>query len=212
MLKTEKYFNLIGAAVGTFALLSQYILMLENSNHTTLETSIRFFSYFTILTNSLVTIFFLVRALGTPAVFNKLFSQPGVMTAISVYITIVGVVYQLLLRQIWAPEGLQLLVDELLHSVIPLYFVFYWYRFEAHSRLRWQHIPSWLFYPLLYLVYVLLRGSVSGFYPYPFLDVNSLGVRQVLLNSLGLLFVFLFFSVLYVGIGRWKIQRTVYNA
>ncbi|MFZ5976285.1 MULTISPECIES: Pr6Pr family membrane protein [unclassified Hydrotalea] len=34
---------------------------------------------------------------------------------------------------------------------------------------------GWLIYPLLYLVYILIRGSFSGFYPYPFVNVLQIG-------------------------------------
>jgi len=49
-----------------------------------------------------------------------IFFEAGVITAITVYITIVGLVYNVILRFLWKPEGLQFIVDELLHTVIPL--------------------------------------------------------------------------------------------
>jgi hypothetical protein len=43
---------------------------------------------------------------------------------------------------------------------------------------------------------------VSGYYPYPFIDVNQLGYPGVLLNGLGLIIAFLVLSSLFVGIGK----------
>jgi hypothetical protein len=41
-------------------------------------------------------------------------------------ILIVGLVYQVVLG-IWNPTGLQYIVDELLHTVIPLFMLGYWF-------------------------------------------------------------------------------------
>ena len=49
----------------------------------------------------------------------------------------------------------------------------------------------WLAWPLGYAAYALLRGAATGFYPYPFVDVPSLGMGRVLGNVAGLCIVFL---------------------
>jgi hypothetical protein len=49
-------------------------------------------------------------------------------------------------------------------------------------------------YPAAYLVYVLMRGEVSGVYPYFFIDVRNLGYDGVLLNVAGM-------SALFIGAG-----------
>ncbi|MEK6478439.1 Pr6Pr family membrane protein [Catalinimonas sp. 4WD22] len=202
MPETKKLFVIFGVLLACFAVITQYVLMIENSQTPVLETTVRFFSFFTILTNTLVALYFCTMWLGSSSRLGKLFQRRGVITAITVYITVVGLVYQLLLRQIWEPTGMQKLVDELLHSVNPLYFILYWYLYEDKAQLKWRFIPVWLLYPLIYLLYILVRGSFSGFYPYPFVNVSELGMSQVLLNSLGLMLVFIGFCVLYIGVGK----------
>jgi len=177
--------------------LAQGYLLLANRTAPLGETLIRFFSYFTILTNTLAAVYFTVRATG-----NKWLRSPGALTAIAVYIFIVGAVYQVLLRHIWAPQGLQKVVDDLLHTVNPLLVFFYWFRYEEKSEVKYTQIGKWLLYPLVYLAYILVRGQESGFYPYPFVDVTTIGWQQTLLNALGLLLCFLAVSAILIFAGR----------
>lgn len=187
------------AAIGWFAVIAQYYLMIKNTTVSVTETTIRFFSFFTILTNTLVAFYFTLHAIAQAP---RLFSKPGSLTAITLYITIVGLVYQIVLRPLWSPTGLQKLVDELLHSVTPVLVIIYWYLYESKATVRFGQIPRWLLYPFLYLVYILIRGNFSGFYPYPFVNVATLGMSKVLINSLGLLLIFTVVAALLVGVGK----------
>ncbi len=198
----RKKWSLFLAGIAWVAVLTQYFLMVENRVASVGETTIRFFSFFTILTNSLVAIYFtwwiLLYKKENPSILNKL----GTLTALTVYITIVGLVYQILLRPIWEPTGIQLVVDELLHSVIPVAVIVCWYLFEDKSLVSYRQIPQWLIYPLIYLAYILVRGNGSGFYPYPFVDVGSLGLSKVLINAMGLMVLFVGISALYIKVGK----------
>ncbi|WP_421890331.1 Pr6Pr family membrane protein [Marinoscillum sp.] len=188
------------AVLAWVAVLTQYFLMLENRVASVGETTIRFFSFFTILTNSLVAIYFTMIVLRHKKL--SILSKPGTLTAVTVYITIVGLVYQIVLRPVWEPTGVQLVVDELLHSLIPIVVIVCWYLFEDKSQLAYRQIPKWLIYPLVYLVYILIRGDSAGFYPYPFVDVESLGLSTVLMNAVGLIILFVGMSALYIKVGR----------
>jgi hypothetical protein len=57
-------------------------------------------------------------------------------------------------------------------------------------------------YPLVYLVYTLIRGSVTGTYPYPFLDVCVIGYGRMLANAAVLLIAFLGMGLAIVAISR----------
>ena len=189
---------LLFAAIAWFAVLTQYYLMIENRGASIFETTIRFCSFFTILTNALVAIYFTLslQKNSNCSIINK----PGTLTAITVYISIVGLVYQVLLRHVWEPQGLQRIVDELLHSVIPILVFIFWFLYEEKKSLTYKTIPLWLIFPFIYLIYILIRGYFSDFYPYPFVDVISLGFKQVLLNSAGLILFFIFISAGYIAL------------
>ncbi|UMQ42070.1 Pr6Pr family membrane protein [Chryseobacterium sp. Y16C] len=195
---TQRILSLIFALAGWFSIIAQYYLMVKNTQISFAETNIRFFSYFTILTNIIVAGYFTLQAFKRiPKIKN-----PGILTAITIYILIVGLVYQIILRSTWDPKGLQRLVDELLHTIIPIFVLIYWYLYENKNRLNYRQILSWTIYPLLYLFYILIRGYFSDFYPYPFINVSDLGYFQVLLNSFGILLLFAALSTLFVRIGK----------
>ena len=192
----------LGAITGWLAVPGQFYLIIVNRPATIPETVVRFFSYFTILTNILVALSFTALLLRQGSSWRRFFSRPGVLTAIAVYIAVVGIVYNLVLRALWKPEGLQRMVDELLHTVIPLLYIVFWLINVSHSALSWKAILSWLIYPFIYFLYVLAGGALSGFYPYPFVNVREHGYGAVLLNSLYIMCAFVFLSAVFISIGK----------
>ena len=197
---------IVFAFLGFATVIAQYVLMIENRNASIVETTIRFFSFFTILTNTLVAFYFSCLFFNKKQE-SKIFEKPGTLTAITVYITIVGLIYQVVLRKIWHPEGLQLIVNELLHSVIPVLVIIYWCFFEKTKSISYSQILKWLIYPLIYLIYILVRGNFSNFYPYPFVDVNAIGLRNVMINALGLLVLFTLTSAMFIYVGKLIFRR-----
>jgi len=200
----------IGAVLAWFAVVLQLYLIIENRIRTIFDTIIQFFSYFTILTNILGAICFTVLLLQSASARTNFFARPKVLTAITVYITIVGLVYNLILSKLWNPEGMQLIADELLHSVNPIVFVLFWFIFVPKKALQWRDAFPWLIYPFVYCLYILIRGALSGLYPYPFIDVNNLGYNNALINTGFLFLAFLLISLLFVAIGK-IMNRARYN-
>lgn len=198
----KKNISLVLATVAWVAVLTQYYLMLENRVASINETTIRFFSFFTILTNSLVAIYFTLAIAKQKNRYLSMLNKPGSLTAVTVYITIVGLVYQIILRNTWEPTGAQMIVDELLHTIIPIGVIVFWYLYEDKSLVSYRQIPRWLIYPLLYLIYILIRGNVSNFYPYPFVDVGKLGISKVITNSIGLMVLIIVISASFISIGK----------
>jgi hypothetical protein len=194
-----------GALLGWSAVVLQFYLILTNRKAPVAETIIRFFSFFTILTNILAATSFTL--LATARQREQFLTRPPQLSAITVYIFVVGLVYNVVLRFIWNPAGLQRLVDELLHVVIPLLFLIYWLLFVDKKALKWTDAFVWLLYPLVYLGFVLTRGATSGFYPYPFIDVVQLGSGTVFRNCVLLFIVFLVLSLLLIG-GARLMKRT----
>lgn len=203
----EKIVSSILAIIAWFAVIAQFVLMLQNRQASTSETIIRFFSFFTILTNILVGVYFTFFALKKKE-SGEDSSKSGLLTPVTIYITIVGLIYQLVLRSIWQPTGLQQLVNELLHSVIPVLVILFWIKYEHGVGLKYGQIFMWCSYPLLYLLFVLVRGHFADYYPYPFLDVLSLGYKTVLINALFILLIFLATSCLFVFVGRRVLRKS----
>lgn len=195
--KRGNWLIIIGVFGGWFALIVQFYLSMQNSIVPVDESIIRYFSFFTVLTNIFVAICFTALLLRK----DSFFTNPGTLTAIAVYITVVAIIYNFILRFTWEPEGLQMVVDELLHAIVPVIFVVYWLMYVPKDSLKWQDTFSWLIYPFIYLMFILFRGSVSGFYPYPFVDVVKYGYETVFVNCFYVMLVFLGLSILSIWIG-----------
>lgn len=195
------------AVLGWFALVVQFYLMISGKAAPVLELLVRFFSFFTILTNLLVAVCSTVLAFFPDSKYGKYLADTQIQTAVTVYIVIVGLVYNTILRFLWQPEGMQRLVDELLHAVIPVLFLVYWLAFVPKRTLQWNNFWIWLVYPLVYLVVVMVRGWFSGYYPYPFLDLGKLEPIAVVANCVGITLLFVVFSLLLIGVGKWQVKR-----
>jgi len=190
--------------LGWFALVGQFYLIILNRITSIPEIIIRYFSYFTILTNLLVAICCTALLTNRNSKIKSFFSRQNTLTAVAVYITVVGLVYNSILRFLWNPQGLQWIVDELLHSVIPLLFIAFWLLIVLKGKFQWKNVLAWLLYPLIYLVFVLLRGLPSSFYPYPFIDVDKIGYYKTFINSSGMLLAFLAVAIIFLIINRFK--------
>ncbi|HEV7779817.1 MAG TPA: Pr6Pr family membrane protein [Chitinophagaceae bacterium] len=200
---SAKYnFTIILALITWFGLGSQFYLTLQTpaqTGYSVFKTVVNFFSYFTVLCNILVALTLTVSLTGP----GSFFSRVTVQSAITVYIFIVGLVYNLVLRGVWKPQGLQLVTDNILHVAVPLLFVVYWVAFTPRRVLQWKDILPWLIFPGLYLVYSLIRGPIAEWYPYPFLDLSRFGWGKVLINS-----VFITLAFLVAGLGIIAFNRS----
>ncbi|RYE17767.1 MAG: hypothetical protein EOP45_15200 [Sphingobacteriaceae bacterium] len=163
---------------------------------------IQLLSYFTIESNLLIAISLTAILLLPKSKISRFFSKISTATAIAVYIFIVSLVYNLVLRPFWHPKGVYQTDDELLHVVVPVLYILYWGFLLPKQSLTWKQLPGWLLFPFLYLIYILIRGAFFGFYPYFFLDVKSYGYLQVIINSVVLLVLFSLFCALFIGIGK----------
>ena len=65
----------------------------------------------------------------------------------------------------------------------------------------------WLTFPLVYGLYSIFRGPLSGFYPYPFLDVSNLGLARVVANMAAMSGFFLAMGLAFILIDRLLKRR-----
>ncbi|MNV01028.1 hypothetical protein D3C71_912150 [compost metagenome] len=158
---------------------------------TVVDGAIAYFGYFTVLSNLFVALAATLPLVAGDTRLGRFFARPMVLGCATTSIVMVGIGYHLLLRNVWNPQGLQLLADNLLHYAVPISTLVYWLVFTPRTTFSTLAPLVWCIYPLGYLVYVFARGGLLGAYPYHFIDVASIGYPQVLLNSLGLFFAFL---------------------
>ena len=188
------------AVVSWFALGLQLYLMVRLNSAQNIALSFtltNFFSYFTILSNLLVAIVYSFAALS----LDKL--SPSIQAATATYIVIVSAGYSLLLRHVWNPQGTQKVADELLHDVIPALYALFWLVFCRKRRsLSWTPAFKWLIFPGIYFFYVMVRGSVAGWYPYPFLDPAQASKASIFIVIFGFLVAFIIIGLVVIALTR----------
>lgn len=198
--------NSIRFIAGTLALLCwlslllQWTLMYGRMNHSLSQILARFFGYFTILSNTLLAISFSLWFIYPVAHLTGTL-QATFFTAICVYIIIVAVIYHLLLRKPAALQGLDQLVNAMLHTWLPASYVVCWQLLLPAGILDFSLIPYFLIFPVFYLVYVLLLGHKTDHYPYPFINVLESGYATVLRNAIYITLGFILVSCLLIW---WK--------
>jgi len=198
--KAKIFYGLIVAATGWFGILLQLYLMLTGiPEKSILEKLLNFFSYFTVLTNTIVAYSITITLTRPLSAMGNFFSKSSTESAIVVYIVMVGIIHYFFLRELVELEGWNLFADTILHKIIPLLYAFYWIIFVNKGELRWKDSFRWLIYPVLYLSYVLIRGAIDGFYPYPFADAGKLGYSGALLNGILVIVSFYALSLLLIG-------------
>ena len=199
------------AAVGAFTAICvfmQYWLLVRGETFAAMAaTSVKFFSFFTVLTNVLAAVALLLPLIAPHSAAGRFFTRPNVRTAITGYIIIVGVVYYLLLSGLSRRQGWEIFFEHMAHYVTPPLFVLDWLLFVPKRDLDRRVALGSLWYPLVYLVWTLIHGAVTGWYPYPFVDVADLGYPRALINIAGLVLAFLVLEAALVGIGRMLARR-----
>lgn len=151
-----------------------------------------YFAFFTILTNLLVALVLTLPLVGGDSRAGRFCLRPSTIAGVAANIALVGVAYNLLLRSLWHPHGLQLLADLLLHDVVPLAVaVWAWFEARRAGSAALTDRARWGLWPIGYFAYAMARGAASGFYAYPFIHVGHLGYGRVLLNACGIFVGFL---------------------
>ncbi|WP_200210601.1 Pr6Pr family membrane protein [Micromonospora coerulea] len=135
--------------------------------------------------------------------------------ALTLYITITGVVYHLVLANPASPFAMvqpdrapgEALGNQFLHTIVPLLAMADWALFDRRGRLRPRYAAWWLAFPLAYLGFALVRGLIVHRYPYPFIDAGELGYGGVGLTSLFFALAFWLLGLLFVGVDRGLSRR-----
>ena len=123
-------------------------------------------------------------------------------------ITVTGIVYATVLARIHEPHGWEQTVSNtIVHYVVPLAMVVGWLLFGPRPRIS-RSVVGWsLLWPVAWLVYTLIRGEISHWYPYPFVDAATQGYGRVLINAVAVTVVFAGVAALFAW-GDRKLRRT----
>ncbi len=133
---------------------------------------VNFFSYFTNLSNLFAAV---VLLMGAAASWTGSRPPGDLARAIAVVnMAVVGVVFAILLRNVDLGD-LRPWVNTVLHYVMPCVVVIDWLLSPPKAKLGLKPFLRVLVIPVLYIGYVLVRGSLVQWYPYPFLNPMNVG-------------------------------------
>lgn len=164
---TDRLYFLLFGVLDFIALVTALVYSLNVLNE--------YFSYFTVLSNILITFVFLVfgivgmrKALKIGIV--KLLYGPAVL-----YMSITGVVFWTILHG--GADHAQLLpwVNIVLHGITPIAAFLGWVLFSQRAMVSYTSAYKWLSFPLLFVAYTLLRGFFINWYPYAILNPTKAG-------------------------------------
>lgn len=135
-----------------------------------------FFSFFTIQSNLIAVAVFLLgvawRGRSSSARWDL------VRGASVVYMTVTLVVFALLLSGTDVDVTLPW-VDTVVHRIMPVAVIVDWLIDPPTRRIPFRTSLVWLVYPLAWTAYTLVRGALTDWYPYPFLDPANGGYATV---------------------------------
>ena len=141
---------------------------------------VRLFSYFTIQSNIFVLATSLALALNILR-DGKVWRILRLDALLGIIIT--GLVYETILAPLVHPEGWALAATIGFHYISPWATLIGWLIFGPRPRMTWSTTVLAFIWPLLWVVYTFVHGAVTGWYPYPFLDVATIGFADSVRNS-----------------------------
>jgi hypothetical protein len=142
-----------------------------------------YFSYFTELSNLFAAGVLLFASLSVARTRTSTLFQ-SLRGAAVLYMLTTGIVYAVLLsgHAVSLPW-----VNTIVHRVMPVVLVLDWLADPPIAPPSPRQARWWLAFPVVYLLYTLLRGSIVHWYPYQFLDPRlSGGYPRVLANGVGI--------------------------
>jgi hypothetical protein len=168
-------------------------------------STVNYFSRFTNLSNLLAAVVLISEALSLIK-YREPTALDDIIRGISVVcMVLVSIIYSVLFRLSlghqfpWA----------ITYYIMPVVVLLDWLYQPPQSRPATKQIFYWLIFPLLYLGYLIFRGKITGFYPYPFFNTDEMGgYGGVALYCVAILAVFLFVNWLLLTLGN-QLKRNV---
>ena len=196
---------LVCSVVGMIAIVVQMMASIEYSFELgrTLPLALNiYFSYFTTIMNTVVSLGLFCLSVFPNSNISNWLRRSAVSAAICLYILIVGLIFYGLLVNTWVPRGLEFYATHTMHAVVPIMFFYLWLTRYRNSDLKYSDVPKWLGVPLVYFIYLMIRGQIIHIYPYFFVDVDKYGFGMVMAFAVAILVFFAILGAVLVTIDR----------
>ena len=170
-------------------------------------SGINFFSYFTNLSNIVISVVFIVGAVRLIRSRPSSSADTAIRGAAVVYIALVGLIFNTLLRGADL-SAINPTVNVILHYVLPIAGVVDWLVWPPKNRLPFVVTLWWMIFPAAYAIFSVVRGAIDGIYPYPFFDPSSVGgYGAVALYCAVMVVAFFVLAVVIWSLGNWRARR-----
>lgn len=182
----QRTWNLILAVVVAATVIAQLVLLVgggQDVNTTAAAAPVplatrllRFFSYFTVQSNLLVLAAAISLAIR-PDRDGALWRVLRLDALLGIAVT--GVVFATLLSGLVHPSGIGVWINAGFHQFSPVWALAGWLLFGPRPRIDARTIRRAFVWPIAWLAYTMGHGAITGWYPYPFLNADTLGYGQV---------------------------------
>ncbi len=175
-------------------------LVINFSTSLTFKDGLNLFSYYTIQSNILVVLLISLRIYYR---FNKknITKFISLITvAMTSWLLVTGLGFILLLSAIYHPEGIKMISNISLHYVTPTLMLIYYFFTENKVKTKKSLLLLFISYPLVYCIISLIRGVITGFYPYWFLN-PTMNYPEGVGSLLNVLLIFIGVAIIFTGIG-----------
>lgn len=225
------WFRIAAAAVAFSGVIAGLIVNIDRATREQQDLGLvlaNYFSLFTILTTLLSIVALLSAAIWSlrhPGTSREPFVIALSFAAVAGPIFLLGLVYNILLRA--APSGIALTdpagiaaldsyAVEILHVVLPIYFLLDLLFAPRRRGLPWWSLAVIVGYPLVWLAYTMVRGELVSnpdgthpwWYPYPFLDPHGEGGYASAFTYVAVMMVaFMAIGAIIILVGRYREKR-----
>lgn len=169
------------------------------------------FSYFTVQSNLIAAAVFILAAIAImrSKPFGDWFRY--LRGGAVLYMLITGIVYALLLQN--NPDANPTLGFDwknfVLHQFGPIFIITWWLLWPSAKAISAHEAWWWLIFPVVWIIYTLVRASFTGWYPYPFLNPDKVGGwGGVTLYIVGITLVFIALSQLLAWVSRERTRNS----
>jgi hypothetical protein len=154
-----------------------------------LNRALNVLAYFTIQSNVLVGVACVLLAINP---HRSSFAFALLRMTGLIGITVTFIVFHVVLSRLLDLDGWAQAANQFQHTISPILAIVGWLCFGPRG-ITSRRIVLWsILFPLLYFAFCMIRGPLaSHWYPYPFIDVRSIGYAPVLVNAVWVALLFI---------------------